>query len=102
MQQQTGNMRSAGSIAGVPLLSNGWVPRRETRKNTGEPGVPAKVQTKVSPLSRPIHTTLLDLVRAVNDVIDDEQVVVATVAHLVNTHRVRLTGTFKNTTLVIV
>jgi hypothetical protein len=38
----------------------------------------------------------------VNEVIDDERVVVATIAHLVNTHRVRLTGTFKNTTIVIV
>ncbi len=37
-----------------------------------------------------------------NEVFDDEQLVVATIAYLVNTHRVRLTGTFKNTTLVIV
>ena len=45
-------------------------------------------------------TTLLDLVQAVNEVSGDEQFVVGTVAHLVNTHLVRLTGTFKYPALV--
>jgi hypothetical protein len=58
--------------------------------------------TQFAAPSRPIHTTLLDLVWAVNEVTDDEQLAVATIAHLVNTHQVRLTGTFKNATLVVV
>lgn len=48
-----------------------------------------------------IHTTLLDLVWAVSQVTQDEQAIVATVAHVVNSGRARLTGTFKDARLVI-
>lgn len=48
-----------------------------------------------------IHTTLLDLVWEVSQVTNDDQLVAATVAHLVNSGRARLTGTFKNARLRI-
>lgn len=48
----------------------------------------------------PIHTTLLDLVRAVNEVTDDEQLVIATVVQLVNSGQARLIGTFKNARMI--
>ena len=48
-----------------------------------------------------IQTTLLDLVQAVNQLTDDDQVVVATIAHLVNSGQARLTGTFKNARVII-
>lgn len=60
--------------------------------------------TKKQPTTRSrkrIHTTLLDLVWAVNQVTEDDEVVVATVAHLINTGQARLTGTFKNTRLIV-
>ena len=49
-----------------------------------------------------INTTLLDLVWAVNQVTDDDQLVAATVAHMVNNGQARLTGTFKNARLIVV
>lgn len=102
IQQHTDNPQSSRSAAGAPRLSNGWVRPVKNRKHTRDASVPVKVRAKFSVLSRPLHTTLLDLVRAVNEVTDDEQLVVAAIAHLMNTHRVRLTGTFKNTAIVIV
>ena len=48
-----------------------------------------------------IHTTLLDLVQAVNRVTEDDRLVVAAVAHLVNSGQARLTGTFKGRKVVI-
>ncbi len=42
-------------------------------------------------------TTLLDLVSAVSDVSENEREVVATVAHMIRTGQVRLTGCFRNT-----
>jgi hypothetical protein len=48
-----------------------------------------------------IQTTLLNIVWAINEVTDDDQLVVATVAHMINSGRARLTGTFKNTRLII-
>ena len=50
---------------------------------------------------RRLETTLLDLVWAVSQVTNDDQLVTATVAHLVNSGRARLTGTFKNARLRI-
>jgi hypothetical protein len=41
------------------------------------------------------QTTLLDLVTAVSDVSDNEDEVIATVVHLVNSGTVRLCGTFR-------
>jgi hypothetical protein len=55
------------------------------------------------PQTRPcLHTTLLDLVWTINQVTDDDRQVVATVAHLINSGQVRLTGTFKHTRQIIV
>jgi hypothetical protein len=42
-----------------------------------------------------VQTTLLDLVTVVNDVSDNEDEVIATVVHLVNSGTVRLCGTFR-------
>jgi hypothetical protein len=41
------------------------------------------------------QTTLLDLVTAVNEVSNNEDEVIATVVHLVNSGAVRLCGTFR-------
>lgn len=40
-------------------------------------------------------TTLLDLVRAIGEVTDDEREIVATVLHLLHSGRVRLCGNFR-------
>lgn len=42
-----------------------------------------------------IDTTMLDLVSCISEVTRDDQEVVATVVALVNSGRVRLTGTFR-------
>ena len=48
-----------------------------------------------------IETTLLDLVRAVNQMTDDDRLVVATVAHLINSGQARLIGAFRDTRIVV-
>jgi hypothetical protein len=48
-----------------------------------------------------IHTTLLELVQAINSMTDDDTQVVATVVYLINSGRARLTGTFQNVRLII-
>lgn len=50
---------------------------------------------------RRFHTTLLELVWAVSQVTNDDRLVAATVAHLVNSGRARLTGTFKHARLIV-
>ena len=44
--------------------------------------------------SEPIATTLLELVRALGEVTEDDREVVATIQHLLESGRVRLTGNF--------
>ena len=44
----------------------------------------------------PRSTTLLELVRAIGEVTDDDHEVVATVLHLLKSGRVRLIGNFRN------
>ncbi len=57
---------------------------------------------KLSPRKRAqIHTTLLDLVQAVNRVTEDDRLVVTTIAHLVNSGQVQFTGTFKGRKVII-
>ena len=57
---------------------------------------------KLSPRKRSqIHTTLLDLVQAVNRVTEDDRLVVTTIAHLVNSGQVQFTGTFKGRKVII-
>jgi hypothetical protein len=46
------------------------------------------------------QTTLLDLVRALGEVTDDEQEIVATVMHMVRTRRVHLIGSFRGPALL--
>lgn len=46
--------------------------------------------------SEPEGTTLLDLVRSIAEVTDDEQEIVATVMHMLRSGRVRLTGNFRD------
>lgn len=48
-----------------------------------------------------IHTTLFDLVQAVNQYTTDDRLVAATVAHLVNTGRTQLTGNLKGRRIMI-
>lgn len=45
-------------------------------------------------MQAPINCTLLDLVRRVNEVTDDDNEAVATIVHMINSGRVRLCGTF--------
>ncbi len=45
----------------------------------------------------PQHLTLLELVEAVADVTDDEQEIIATVFHMLETGRVKLIGNFRDT-----
>jgi hypothetical protein len=63
--------------------------------------MPNKLTTMLAQERPRIHTTLLALVQAVNQVTEDDRLVVATVTHLVNNGRARLTGTFKNSRLII-
>jgi hypothetical protein len=46
--------------------------------------------------TEPLATTLLELVRALGEVTHDDREVVASVQHLLETGRVRLTGNFEN------
>ncbi len=43
-----------------------------------------------------VETTLLELVRAISEVTDDDQEVVATISHLLRSGRVRLVGNFRS------
>jgi hypothetical protein len=45
-------------------------------------------------VSRPIHTTLLDLVRTLSAFSDDEQAIVATIMSMVNSGQVVLRGIY--------
>lgn len=43
-----------------------------------------------------VHTTLLELVRTVGEVTDDEKEIVATVIHMLRSGSVKLCGNFRN------
>ena len=55
---------------------------------------PTRLLVDRLPDQEPLPTTLLDLVRAIGEVTEDDREVVATVRHLLETGRVRLTGNF--------
>ena len=57
-----------------------------------EPKLPVPLST-----DEPEQVTLLELVRAVSEVTDDEREVVATVRAMLLSGRVRLCGNFRNT-----
>jgi len=61
-------------------------------------------KSKTEPFQQhsPIRTTLLDLVWTVSQITDDERLVVATVAHMVNSRQARLIGTFKGARMIVV
>ena len=60
------------------------------------------MRDQVLPRKRPrIHTTLLDLVHAINQVTDDDRQVTAVVTHLINSGQARLTGTFKGRRVIV-
>ncbi len=44
-----------------------------------------------------VHTTLLELVRTLGEITDDESEIVATVIHMLRSGTVKLTGSFRNT-----
>ena len=44
-----------------------------------------------------VNTTLLDLVRTIGEITDDETEIVATVIHMLRSGSVKLTGSFRNT-----
>ena len=56
-------------------------------------------RSRPGPGSEPLATTLLALVEAVSDASNSEQEVVATVAHMLRTGKVRLIGCFRDTPL---
>jgi len=47
----------------------------------------------------PLHVTLLQLVEAVSDVTENDVEVVATVMHMLQTGRVRLSGSFRGVSI---
>ena len=58
--------------------------------------LPAPLRTRVAhPGSAPLETTLLELVRAVGEVTQDDREIVATVRHLLCSGRVVLCGSFR-------
>ena len=57
---------------------------------------PESVVELQRPGGEPLATTLLDLVEAVSDVSNNEHEVVATIAYMLRSGRVRLTGCLRN------
>jgi hypothetical protein len=47
--------------------------------------------------AQPLVVTLLDLVRAISEITDDESEIVAAVRHMLHTGRIRLGGNFRDT-----
>ena len=56
-----------------------------------------EVETNSS--EEPLPVTLLELVKAVSEVSDNEREVVATVVYMLSTGRIRLSGSFRDTPL---
>jgi len=54
-------------------------------------------EIETNPSDEPQAVTLLELIDAVSEVSESEQEVVATVAHMLNSGRVRLSGNFRDT-----
>ena len=58
-------------------------------------GAATSATTEPALAQEPLQVTLLELVQAVGDVTSDDAEVVATVLHLIETGRVRLSGIFR-------
>jgi hypothetical protein len=100
MERKAQDEQSPLSAALISPLNKDHAPRVEYLQEEAKANRQTKVSAQLFPPSPPLHTTLLDLVRAVNEMTDDEQVVIATVAQLVNSGQARLIGTFKNARMI--
>ena len=56
----------------------------------------ATAEARIETAPEPRQTTLLELVRTVSEVTEDDQEVVATVLHMLRSGSVRLCGTFRD------
>lgn len=63
--------------------------------------MPSTLGKEHSPQGTQIHTTLLDLLDAVNRATRDSDLAVATVVHLINSRNARLTGSSREKRLII-
>ncbi len=79
--------RFTGALARF-LLSPCTGGKRETMRT-------ATSQSIETPASEPMSVTLLEVVRAVGDVTDNDHEVVATVLHLLVSGKIRLRGNFR-------
>jgi hypothetical protein len=59
--------------------------------------IPAIHEIETNPSDEPQPMTLLDLIEAVSDVSETEQETLATVMYMLNSGRVRLSGSFRDT-----
>ena len=59
----------------------------------------ANVLIEIQESTEPLSLTLLELVEAVNDVTSTDAEVVATVRHMLQTGRVRLSGSFRGVSI---
>lgn len=59
--------------------------------------IPMIHEIPTNPSNEPQPVTLLELVEAVSDVSESEQEVLATVTYMLNSGRVRLSGSFRDT-----
>ena len=91
------DMTSEASTKATTLLRGLDQPLQEEPTQTGlfNPGSPESIQEPghSSPTEQP---TLLSLIEAINEVTDDDQEVIATVAHLLSSGRVRFRGHFQD------
>lgn len=59
-------------------------------------GAATSARTEPAVAQEPLQVTLLELVAAIGDITSNDAEVVATVLYMIETGRVRLTGTFRN------
>lgn len=60
---------------------------------------PAIHEIQTNPSDEPQPVTLLELVEAVSEVSESEQEILATVTYMLNSGRVRLSGSFRDTSV---
>ncbi len=61
------------------------------------PGATPSARRQRLPRADAVNTTLLDLVRTIGEITDDETEIVATVIHMLRSGSVKLTGSFRDT-----
>jgi hypothetical protein len=62
---------------------------------------PAIHEIQTNPSDEPQPVTLLELVEAVSEVSESEQEILATVTYMLNSGRVRLSGSFRDTSVSV-